>query len=170
MKEAKATGKFQINMDRLPIFVYNQSLELGQSKTIERFVARKLGFMGESEEEAAQIDMITEHIRDIKQKYNDAKAGKIGEELSTAKSLWIANELPGWLLKLEKSIPGANAPFAVGKASLADIVIQQLIHDYFDDKEGAIKATDGLAKVGNSVSIINQLGRNYFDKRPVTKF
>ena len=34
----------------------------GQSKTIERFVARRHGFMGDTELEAARIDMICEHV------------------------------------------------------------------------------------------------------------
>jgi hypothetical protein len=41
----------------------------GQSKTIERFVARQHGFLGSNELEAAQVDMICEHMRDIKQMF-----------------------------------------------------------------------------------------------------
>lgn len=39
---------------------------LAQSKAIERFLAKRFGFFGDNDLEGARIDMITEHIRDIK--------------------------------------------------------------------------------------------------------
>ena len=42
--------------------------EIGQSKAIERYIARRYGLLGANEIEAAQIDAITEHIRDAKEK------------------------------------------------------------------------------------------------------
>eukprot|EP01034_Spumella_vulgaris_P001323 gene1323-1740_t len=62
------------------------AVTLGQSKTIERFVAKKLNLFGSNDNEGALIDMIAEHVRDIKQKYNDAKAGKKDAELEAAKA------------------------------------------------------------------------------------
>jgi hypothetical protein len=70
---------FAVNMDRAPVLLYTEAgttTTIGQSKAIERFVARKLGLYGSNEIESALIDIICEHIRDIKQKYSDVKTGK----------------------------------------------------------------------------------------------
>jgi len=80
---AKAAGNLVMNMDRAPVFQeLTTGFTLAQSKAIERFLATRHGFMGANEYESAHIDMITEHVRDIKQKYADAKAGKTGDELA----------------------------------------------------------------------------------------
>jgi glutathione S-transferase len=85
--------------------------------------------------------MLTEHIRDIKQKYYDAKAGKSGEELKAIKTSWLKNELPSWAAKLEACV--GKDGFAVGnRLSLADVTIIQLFFtDYFDDKDKEWYAT-----------------------------
>ena len=111
-------------MDRAPVLVY-KGTSIGQSKSMERFLAKKLGFAGANEIEEAQIDQISEHVRDIRTKYADARVGKTGDELEAAKATFIAEALPVWMEKLEKTLPGTN--FAVGdKMSLADVYIQQL--------------------------------------------
>ena len=55
------------NMNRVPVLEVRDAegtlqATVGQSKAIERFVARQLHFMGRNEIEAAQIDMICEHM------------------------------------------------------------------------------------------------------------
>ena len=40
--------------------------QIGQSKAIERYIAKLTNMMGTNDIEAAQIDCVTEHIRDIK--------------------------------------------------------------------------------------------------------
>lgn len=164
----KAQGVFAVNMDRVPILVYNGA-EIGQSKTIERFVAKKLGFLGANEIESALVDMICEHVRDIRQKYNDVKVGKSGEELNEAKHKFLYNDFPAWMSKLEKCL--GNNGFAVGeKMSLADIAIQQLIQDYFDDKEAGPTAILSCPKITSSVNAVAAAGKTWFETRPVTRF
>ena len=63
-------------MDRLPLLEVNGQ-QIGQSKSIEKYVAKQCGLFGSNDIEGALTDMITEHIRDIKQSYNDAKAGMV---------------------------------------------------------------------------------------------
>jgi hypothetical protein len=82
---AKASGELYINMDRVPLLTINGET-VGQSKTIERFLAKKCGFAGSTDMEAAQIDMWCEHLADIKKSYGDSKAGKSGEEANVAKA------------------------------------------------------------------------------------
>lgn len=71
---AKESGKLALNMDRAPVVLVDGKHTIGSSKTIERYLARRLGLMGSNELEAAHIDAVTEHIRDIKDKYQKAKA------------------------------------------------------------------------------------------------
>jgi len=71
----KTAGLFGVNMDRLPLLEVNGQ-QIGQSKSIEKYLAKSVGLFGSNDVEGALIDMITEHIRDIKQGYTDAKAGK----------------------------------------------------------------------------------------------
>lgn len=76
---------------------------------------------------------MTEHIRDIKQKYQDAKSGKKDEELLKAKTDYLTNTLPPFMEKLEKVI--GTQGYAVGSAvSLADVTFRIFIKDFFDDK------------------------------------
>lgn len=156
-------------MDRLPILEVDGKFQLGQSKCIEKYVAKKFGFYGDSLEEECKIDMICEHVRDIKQKYNDAKAGKSGEEATAAKNKFIAEELPGWFAKLEKTLGGDK--FAVGgKLSLADVTIQAFVQDYADNKEGMAAAASGCPKLCGIVANVAAAAKGWFDKRPSTPF
>ena len=155
-------------MDRIPILEYN-GMQIGQSKTIERFVAKKLGFMGANEVEEALIDMICEHVRDIKQKYSDAKAGKKDDELNEAKHKYLYTDFPAWMAKLEKCL-GSNG-FAVGdKMSLADITIQQLVQDFFDEKDAGAAAISSCPRISASVDVVATAGKTWFETRPVTNF
>ena len=58
---------------RLQVLVADYN-EIGQSAAIERYVARSCDLMGSDPVEAAQIDMWSEHVRELKDKYKAAKA------------------------------------------------------------------------------------------------
>lgn len=141
--------------------------QIGQSKTIERFVAKKTGFYGSNEIEEALIDMICEHIRDIKTKYSDAKSNKSGDELVAAKNAFVTVDLPEWMSKLEFCV--GKDGFSVGsKLSLADVSIYLLLNEFFDDKSAAvasIASCPGLTSISAGVAIA---GKVWFDSRPVT--
>ena len=59
---------------------------------------------GKNEMEEALIDMICEHVEDIKMKFADCKRGLSGEELTVAKAKFFAETLPMWMNKLEKCV------------------------------------------------------------------
>ena len=99
----QASGACVVNMDRLPL-LHVDGFTIGQSKSIERFVARRCNLLGSSDIEAAQIDCITEHIRDIKDKYQKVKALPAAEKEEALKK-WFDSDLSEWLVKLEKSLP-----------------------------------------------------------------
>jgi hypothetical protein len=163
----KDAGEFEIGMDRIPILTVtdpetNTQFQLAQSKTIERYLAKKFGFMGKTLEEEATIDMICEHIRDIKQKYSDAKAKQKANE-------FLQDDLPGWLKKLDKLVTGDM--FAVGgTVSLADITIQQFVCDYFDNQVAVAKALEHAPNLKGIGEFLGMIIKEWLDTRPVTPF
>eukprot|EP00667_Euglena_gracilis_P008079 EG_transcript_8181 len=134
----KAAGKLNPNMGRLPILEVN-GVCIGQSKAIERYLARQFGFMGSNEVEAAQIDALCEHVRDIKDGYRKYSAIRDEAEKQAAMNKWYREELPTWCRYLEKNI--SSDRWAVGSAfSLADINIFVLLTDTFNNKEATVQA------------------------------
>jgi glutathione S-transferase len=105
---------------------------LGQSKAIERFLAKRFGLMGSDDLQAAQVDMLGEHMRDIKDAYGKAKAAGNAEA-------FLKEDLPKWMAKLEHCCVACGTPgFAVGdKLSLAGLQIYSLCTEFFDAKEAA---------------------------------
>ena len=47
---------------RAPVLVVDGKFEIGQSKSIERYLAKRLGMLGKNDVEGAQIDAIGEHL------------------------------------------------------------------------------------------------------------
>jgi len=164
----KAAGTLAVNMDRAPVLFYNGTA-IGQSKTIERFVANKCGFAGSSDVEGALIDMLCEHIADIKKNYSDCKVGLKDEALNEAKTKWVTEKMPEWMGKLEKCLSGTGG-YAVGnKMSLADIVIYSFVSEFLDDKDLAIASVANCPKLKASVAAVTEAGKEWFAIRPDTK-
>jgi hypothetical protein len=94
-------------MNRAPILMVGD-LNIGQSKAIERYVAKRCSMMGSGDEEYAVIDCISEHTRDIREKWGKIRSTG-GMAPSTLKDeatkKWFDVELKDWLVKLEKSLP-----------------------------------------------------------------
>lgn len=55
-----------MNLNRAPVLVTSDGQTIGQSKAIERYLAKQFGLMGNTLEEEAMIDCIAEHCRDVK--------------------------------------------------------------------------------------------------------
>jgi glutathione S-transferase len=163
----KQAGDFAANFGRVPILTYN-GVEYGQSKAIERFLAKKFGFFGQSETEALQVDVICEHARDIKDVYASAREGKSGDELQAAKNAFVANTLPGWFTKVESSL--GSTGYAVGSSpSLADLYMFHLAYDYFDANKAEVEAlVQSYPKLKACADTAKELLKDYLAKRPVT--
>jgi len=165
---AKAEGVFAVNMDRAPILVVGDTV-IGQSKTIDRYVAKTVGMMGANDLEAAQVDMVGEHVRDIKDSYQKEMAGKSGEEKTAAQVAFVEGKLPEWLAKLDKSLPG-SAGVAVGNSiSLADVYVYGLCAEYFDHKEEVAAAAAKFAQLSASIDAVKTAAAAWLASRPVTK-
>lgn len=163
----KANGEFIANFDRIPILYLENNQSYGQSKAIERYLAKKFGLLGNNDEEEFQIDIICEHCRDVKDKYFAARSGKSGDELLKAKQGFVSQDLPSWLGKIDKVIkPGG---FAVGsKLSLADLYMFNMAYDYFDPSEELKKIIDDCKNIKASADTAKEALKEHLASRPVT--
>jgi len=136
----KASGELDVCLGKVPCLEVD-GVKMGQSKAIERFLARELGLMGESSMEAARIDQLCENIVDFKAAYQKAKATTGEDEKKAALDKWFAEDLPNNLKLVEKSLPAAEGPWLVGsKVSLADVAYYMFLlapKGFFDNAEGA---------------------------------
>ena len=151
----------------MPILYIDGKAVVGQSKAIERFLAQRLGLYGANDVEGAQVDMIGEHVRDIKDAYAKAKAAGNADA-------FLATDLATWLLKLDKCVTQTGTPgYAVGnKISLAGLQIYNLCVDFFDNKEAAAAATAKAPAVAAIVANVanNDKMKAWLASRPVTMF
>jgi len=165
----KANGVFDQNLGRVPLLEVD-GVGIGQSKAIERFLARRFGLFGTSDIETAQIDAIAEHVRDIKDAWRKTQALKDTEK-QEATAKWFAEDLPGWFGKLEKVV-GANGVAVGTKTSLADIALWSLAADSFPDKDAAAAAIaphPKLVLIRDHVAALPGL-QGWLQKRPLTAF
>jgi len=166
----KAEGKFVVNMGRVPILTVDGAT-IGQSKTIGRFLAKRVGMAGANEVEEATVDMIGEHIRDIKDNYGKAKGALKDAELKEAKAKWVGEVLPVEMAKLEQTF--GSAGFAVGsKMSFADIEVFSLLCDYFDADllPAAAASISACPKISASVAAVTAASAAYMASRPAYAF
>ncbi len=124
--------------------------------------------------------MICEHVRDIKEKYNASAAGKEGDAATDAKKAFVETDLFTWFDKLEKCaslIRGESTSlFLVGESiSLADIVIHNLVAEYFTNKEWLVNRLLNEPEVSvkyphlvSSVKQVSEQAKDYLATRKVT--
>lgn len=136
-KVDKESGALALNLGRAPLLLTPEG-DIGQSKSIERYVASLGGLMGKSPVEAARIDMVGEHVRDIKDAqrtkgFSPMSKGKTDEEKAALRGEWFGTDLPSWMARLETCLAlmaGEGARHAVGDSiSYADVCIWSLIKD-----------------------------------------
>jgi glutathione S-transferase len=179
--KAKENGDLDMNLGRAPLLVTSEGV-IGQSKAIERYLAKKFDLMGSSDIEAAQIDCIAEHCRDVKDAagkkgFSSFNREKTEDEKAAARKEWFENDLPTMLEKVEKTISltsGASG-YAVGsKTSYADIAIFSLLKDctFQQDAEDTVKAADKCTKlleIANRIAGDEKVSK-WIENRPQTMF
>mmetsp|Transcript_177 Transcript_177/g.186 ORF Transcript_177/g.186 Transcript_177/m.186 type:complete len:251 (+) Transcript_177:121-873(+) len=179
---AKESNELDMNLSRAPVLVVDDEVTIGQSRTIERFLARTLGLMGDSEVEASLVDCITEHCRDVKDAqmkkgFSFFTRDKTEEEKATAREEWFSEDMPTMLGKIEKVLQQTSGAtgYAVGKqTSYADAVIFSLLGDGMgaDDNTSSLKAAEKceqLTAIVNRISTDERVSK-WLQNRPVTKF
>ena len=173
--EDKASGKLWKSMGKLP-FLEVDGQVISQSKSIERYLARKYDLMGENDEQGALIDSYCEYIRDFKTAYQTVRKAENKEE---AMAKWFGETLPEKLSSFEKILcentdfQTSSERFSVGnKLSLADIVIYSFLVDFFDNKEGVKKSFEQCKTLRNIVNTVsnNPNIKNWVENRAETAF
>ena len=136
-KAEKEGGALALNLNRAPLLITDQGA-IGQSKAIERYVADVAGLLGTSAIERAQIDMVAEHIRDVRDAqrakgFSRMTRGKTDDEKAAASDEWYGTDMPGWLGRIEACVvelSGAGASHAIGGSlSYADVCIWSLLRE-----------------------------------------
>jgi prostaglandin-H2 D-isomerase / glutathione transferase len=182
--EDKASGKLWRSMGKLP-FLEVDGQVISQSKSIERYLARRFKLMGDTNEESALIDSYCEYIRDFKTAYQTVRKAENKEE---AMEKWFGETLPEKLSSFEKILYEntdfqntssqiksvlEEKRFSVGdKLSLADIVIYSFLVDFFDNKEGVNKSFEQCKTLRNIVNTVsnNPNIKNWVENRAETAF
>jgi len=170
----KAAGKMDVAMGKVPVLEAGADFALPQSKAIERYLASKFGMMGSTVEEAAWVDAVAEHVRDINTAYQQKGTFfmKDQEKKKEIEAKWLGEELPVMLGKLEKALPGADG-FAVGsKLSYADVLIFRLLKDTYSGVNAAETFAADCPKLQAVASKVegNDALKQWLENRPKTMF
>lgn len=167
-EQHKKEGKFIKSMGKLPYLQINDQI-ISQSKSIERFLAKKFNLYGKNDIQEAQIDSICEYIRDFKTEYQGYRKFE-GEEREKQMIIWFEEVLPTKLLMLDRII---DSNYSVGdQLSLADIVIYSFITQFFDNQEAVRNSISDIPNISSIVNNIDNLEsvQNWIKNRPSTCF
>lgn len=159
--EDKSSGKLSINLNRAPVLIITSSgRTIGQSKAIERYIARKCGLMGRTSEEEAIIDCIAEHCRDVKdaamrKRFSKFVKDKTDKEKALDRTQWFNEDMPLLLSKIEQSVseistrPGYTLE---DKPTYADVTIWALLRDCSDTDLNDTTMAANKCKVLNAIA------------------
>ena len=165
--EDKKAGRFVKSLGKVP-FLRTGGKVICQSKAIERYLARRFGMMGATEEEAAQIDAFCEHIRDIKTTYQAPRKMKEGMQKTESLQKFFQETLPDHLKAIEESLDGSR--YVVGdRISLADVTLFGLV-EFFDNKEGILEAMPPRLAAQYQLIANNLKIKTWVAARPASSF
>lgn len=166
----KKDGKLSKSLNKLPFLTVDNNV-ICQSKSIERYLAKRFNMMGVNEIEDAQIDSICEWIRDFKQDYQKIRQlPETDNERIDGMETWFTQDLPNKLEQLELLISSIN--MSDNNITLADISIYCFICEFFDNKSGAINATNNTPNIKKLIDKVSNLQtvKDWLEKRPNTPF
>ncbi len=166
----KADGKLVTSLNKVP-FLEVDGVTIPQSKSMERFLARRFNMMGSNDLEAAQIDAICESVRDFKDMYQKVRFLPEDEKDAGMKE-WFTVTLVERLTLLENQLVGESG-FSVGNTmSLSDVVLFSFINEFFDNKEAALNATLTSPKIRAVVDRVSSDEKvvKWLNERPKTSF
>lgn len=174
---AKECGELDMNLGRGPVLLLSGGAlggehVLAQSRSIERYLARQLGMMGDDELTAAHVDAFTEHLRDLKEKYQKMRSSATAADKEARFAAFYSTTLPEFMLHVEKTVPGGeDGALFGGRFTLADAALFVTFNDYFDNKAAAIAALDECPKLLASWNAVRQhpAVAQYLATRPDTK-
>jgi prostaglandin-H2 D-isomerase / glutathione transferase len=163
----KAEGKLLKSLNKVP-FLEVDGAVIPQSKTIERYLAKRCNMMGATDLESARIDSICEYVRDFKDMYQKVRKSENKEE---DMNTWFTVTLVERLSLLDNILDSDG--FSVGSStSLSDITLYSFITNFFDNKEASMNATlatPNLRKIVDRVHEIPEM-KKWLETRPKTDF
>ena len=169
--EDKENNKLLGSLNKLPFLVVDDQV-IPQSKSVERFLAKKYNMFGDNDVDAGRIDGICEYVRDFKDAYQSVRKLK-DEEKEKGMEKWFSETLPEKLKLLDNILCKEHELFSVGThLSLADVVLYNFITQFFDNKDGAMNSTQHspkLAKIINHVGELDSI-KKWLKTRPETSF
>lgn len=164
----KESGLLDKSRGKVPFLTVGDEV-ICQSKSIERYLGRRLKMMGDSEVDSARIDSICECVRDFKDEYQKVRRLE-GEAREKGMEVWFTTTLPERLQSLEPLV-GLN--YSVGnRVTLADVTLYSFLTQFFDNTEGARKALEHCPRLKSIVdSVGNERGvQDWLNTRPDTPF
>jgi len=171
---AKANGELVASMGLLPALEIDGTVRVGQSKPIERFVAKQSGLMGSNDIEAFQIDAMVQNIQDFKDAYQKVRAISDADEKKAAMEKWFSEDFPAKVALAEKTVPAGKGPWLIGsKVSYADIAWFQFVaapQGFYDNTEGAKAAYASCTRIKAAMEAVGALPeiQEWLAKRPDT--
>lgn len=179
--DAKANGDLKMNLSRAPVLVTPDGNTIGQSKAIERYLARRFGLMGKTPEDEATIDCIAEHCRDVKDAaarkgFSKFTKNKSDEEKAKDRAEWFEKDMSEMLGKIEEAVSETSEKpgYSFGsELSYGDVAIWALLRDCFKaDLEDTKKAAEKCCVLN---AIADQVASNsgvskWLDERPASMF
>lgn len=166
----KADGLLVTSLNKVP-FLEVDGITIPQSKSVERFLARRFNMMGSNDLQYAQIDAICESVRDFKDMYQKVRVLPDDEKDSAMKE-WFTITLVERLSLLENQLVG-DSGFSVGNTtSLSDVVLFTFVTEFFDNKEASLNATLASPKIR---AVVDRLSSDekivkWLTNRPKTSF
>jgi glutathione S-transferase len=110
-------------LGQVPVLVVNGSTKIAQSHTIARYLGREHGLMGSNNIEQALIEMWIDQSADVRKKF--AKVIYTDYEKGLKPFL---ESIPTELAVFEKQLTGDSAHVLLGKVTIADYIIFDLLH------------------------------------------
>jgi glutathione S-transferase len=162
--EDKTSGVLRMNLNRAPILITPSGHTIGQSKAIERYIARKCNLMGQTSEEEAIIDCIAEHCRDVKdaamrKRFSKFVKDRTDEDKAKDRTQWFTEDMPLLLSKIEQSVTDIStcSGYTLGDTPCyADVAIWALLRDCsdidLDDTTMAAAECKSLNAIANQIA------------------
>jgi len=136
---AKAAGELKVGAGKVPILVVDGTVEFGQSKAIERYIATIGGMRGANAIEAAQIDQLVEQVIDIKNAYQKSDKGE----------KWFGEELPAMMTAFEDIVAPAIRDGPITYADIAIYYFFGFFCDNVDATQAALAASPNVLAMSN---------------------
>ena len=171
----KESGALAANLNRAPVLLVDEQ-PIGQSHAIERYIATQGGLMGATPLEAAIIDSVAEHVRDVKDAQGRKGFGmfsrdKSDEEKAEAKAEWYDTDMPSWLQRIEACVEPVKSIVCGDVPSYAAVCIWQLLREGTDEDLAlvakAAEGCDALNSIADAVATHPRVA-DWVSKRPVT--